>query len=134
MVTHCREVPYDELDTNDLLVAIENGYRLHRPPDCPEALFQIMSCCWSLHPHERPKFSEVNASLAAVENSLSTEHKPVSVVGPVQYENITLRGERLPSMHGRPQYENVDLVPAQPRHGSVVFPSDSRFGARNMHG
>ncbi len=127
----CQEVPYDELDTNDLLVAIEQGYRLHCPEGCPDHVYQdIMACCWSLEPHDRATFSQLTANLQRLlatlpQDDARTPRKPQSFRSKKNmYENYPSRYADNGGQNGahRQPYENVELQP-EPRKGSILLQS-----------
>ncbi|XP_056346091.1 ephrin type-A receptor 5 isoform X5 [Oenanthe melanoleuca] len=87
------ERPYWEMTNQDVIKAVEEGYRLPSPMDCPAALYQLMLDCWQKDRNSRPKFDEivsildklirnpsslktlVNASSRA--SNLLIEHSPV---------------------------------------------------------
>ena len=39
-----------------VLEAVEAGYRMPKPTDCPDALYNIMLECWHHDPETRPTF------------------------------------------------------------------------------
>uniref|UniRef100_A0A8C9TKM9 receptor protein-tyrosine kinase n=1 Tax=Scleropages formosus TaxID=113540 RepID=A0A8C9TKM9_SCLFO len=53
------ERPYWDMSNQDVIKAIEEGYRLPPPMDCPVALHQLMLDCWQKDRGERPKFSQI---------------------------------------------------------------------------
>ncbi|KAB5579830.1 hypothetical protein PHYPO_G00199470 [Pangasianodon hypophthalmus] len=53
------ERPYWEMSNQDVIKAIEEGYRLPPPMDCPVSLHQLMLDCWQKERAERPKFSQI---------------------------------------------------------------------------
>ncbi|KAF4089610.1 hypothetical protein AMELA_G00068210 [Ameiurus melas] len=53
------ERPYWEMSNQDVIKAIEEGYRLPPPMDCPVSLHQLMLDCWQKERSERPKFSQI---------------------------------------------------------------------------
>uniref|UniRef100_A0A8D1ZHJ2 SAM domain-containing protein n=1 Tax=Sus scrofa TaxID=9823 RepID=A0A8D1ZHJ2_PIG len=42
-----------------VIKAVEEGYRLPSPMDCPAALYQLMLDCWQKDRNSRPKFDEI---------------------------------------------------------------------------
>ena len=38
---------------------LENGHRLAMPELCPDLVFDLMTQCWHLEPHQRPTFKEL---------------------------------------------------------------------------
>ncbi|KAK3560743.1 hypothetical protein QTP86_016553 [Hemibagrus guttatus] len=53
------ERPYWDMSNQDVIKAIEEGYRLPAPMECPVALHQLMLECWQRERSERPKFSQI---------------------------------------------------------------------------
>lgn len=47
------------LCVSQVIKAIEEGYRLPPPMDCPVSLHQLMLDCWQKERAERPKFSQI---------------------------------------------------------------------------
>ncbi|MGH0128883.1 UNVERIFIED_CONTAM: hypothetical protein FKN15_062934 [Acipenser sinensis] len=45
--------------TTKVIKAVEEGYRLPGPMDCPAALYQLMMDCWQKDRNSRPKFEEI---------------------------------------------------------------------------
>ncbi|MEJ1274709.1 hypothetical protein NN561_005597 [Cricetulus griseus] len=45
--------------TTRVIKAVEEGYRLPSPMDCPAALYQLMLDCWQKDRNSRPKFDEI---------------------------------------------------------------------------
>uniref|UniRef100_A0A3P8TUA3 receptor protein-tyrosine kinase n=1 Tax=Amphiprion percula TaxID=161767 RepID=A0A3P8TUA3_AMPPE len=53
------ERPYWDMNNQDVIKAIEEGYRLPAPMDCPVVLHQLMLDCWERERAERPTFSQI---------------------------------------------------------------------------
>ncbi|XP_030198575.1 ephrin type-A receptor 6 [Gadus morhua] len=53
------ERPYWEMSNQDVILSIEEGYRLPAPMGCPVALHQLMLHCWQKERSHRPKFEDV---------------------------------------------------------------------------
>ncbi|KAM6970292.1 ephrin type-A receptor 6-like [Aplochiton taeniatus] len=53
------ERPYWEMSNQDVILSIEEGYRLPAPMGCPVALHQLMLHCWQKERSQRPKFADV---------------------------------------------------------------------------
>ncbi|KAB0365429.1 hypothetical protein FD754_009585 [Muntiacus muntjak] len=53
------ERPYWDMSNQDVIKAIEEGYRLPPPMDCPIALHQLMLDCWQKERSDRPKFGQI---------------------------------------------------------------------------
>ncbi|XP_062813905.1 ephrin type-A receptor 5 isoform X6 [Anolis carolinensis] len=57
------ERPYWEMTNQDVIKAVEEGYRLPSPMDCPATLYQLMLDCWQKERNSRPKFDEIVCTL-----------------------------------------------------------------------
>uniref|UniRef100_A0A672ISI3 receptor protein-tyrosine kinase n=1 Tax=Salarias fasciatus TaxID=181472 RepID=A0A672ISI3_SALFA len=53
------ERPYWDMNNQDVMKAVEEGYRLPAPMDCPVVLHQLMLDCWERERAERPTFSQI---------------------------------------------------------------------------
>ncbi|XP_028846092.1 ephrin type-A receptor 6-like isoform X1 [Denticeps clupeoides] len=53
------ERPYWEMSNQDVILSIEEGYRLPAPMGCPVALHQLMLHCWQKERNHRPKFTDI---------------------------------------------------------------------------
>nr|XP_046259756.1 ephrin type-A receptor 6-like isoform X2 [Scatophagus argus]XP_046259757.1 ephrin type-A receptor 6-like isoform X2 [Scatophagus argus] len=53
------ERPYWEMSNQDVILSIEEGYRLPAPMGCPVVLHQLMLHCWQKERSHRPKFTDV---------------------------------------------------------------------------
>uniref|UniRef100_A0A6I8SVK8 Ephrin type-A receptor 6 n=1 Tax=Xenopus tropicalis TaxID=8364 RepID=A0A6I8SVK8_XENTR len=53
------ERPYWEMSNQDVILSIEEGYRLPAPMGCPVSLHQLMLHCWQKDRNIRPKFSDI---------------------------------------------------------------------------
>lgn len=64
-----RKVPYEDSDASNQAVVVQwikEGEHDEIPNDCPAAVKQIMTCCWSLQPEQRPQLPEVIEELKKV--------------------------------------------------------------------
>ncbi|ESO07387.1 hypothetical protein HELRODRAFT_191164 [Helobdella robusta] len=57
------QLPYQHLDTCDLLTYLREGYRLPRPQNCPNNLYLLLCECWTADPCSRPLASTLQTSL-----------------------------------------------------------------------
>ncbi|NXP58060.1 EPHA2 protein, partial [Chloropsis cyanopogon] len=53
------ERPYWELSNHEVMKAINEGFRLPAPLDCPSAIYQLMMQCWKQERCRRPKFPDI---------------------------------------------------------------------------
>ncbi|GFO42406.1 ephrin type-a receptor 4 [Plakobranchus ocellatus] len=57
------ERPYYNWSNQDVIKAVEKGYRLPPPMDCPEAIHQLMLDCWQKERSHRPKLTQIVKTL-----------------------------------------------------------------------
>nr|XP_040060189.1 ephrin type-A receptor 6-like [Gasterosteus aculeatus aculeatus] len=53
------ERPYWEMSNQDVILSIDEGYRLPAPMGCPVTLHQLMLHCWQKESNQRPRFNTV---------------------------------------------------------------------------
>uniref|UniRef100_A0A8C8DXZ7 Ephrin type-A receptor 10 n=1 Tax=Oryzias sinensis TaxID=183150 RepID=A0A8C8DXZ7_9TELE len=58
------ERPYWDMGNQDVIKAIEDGFRLPAPLNCPPHLHQLMLDCWQKERAERPSFSQIHSALS----------------------------------------------------------------------
>uniref|UniRef100_A0A3Q1DEL3 receptor protein-tyrosine kinase n=1 Tax=Amphiprion ocellaris TaxID=80972 RepID=A0A3Q1DEL3_AMPOC len=58
------ERPYWDMGNQDVIKAIEDGFRLPAPVNCPPHLHQLMLDCWQKDRTERPSFSQIHSALS----------------------------------------------------------------------
>uniref|UniRef100_A0A674DLL4 Ephrin type-A receptor 10 n=1 Tax=Salmo trutta TaxID=8032 RepID=A0A674DLL4_SALTR len=58
------ERPYWDMGNQDVIKAIEDGFRLPAPMNCPPHLHQLMLDCWQKERTERPTFSQIHSALS----------------------------------------------------------------------
>ena len=49
-------IPYPGISNIHVLEAVERGYRMPPPQNCPDLLYEIMTECWKRNPESRPTF------------------------------------------------------------------------------
>jgi hypothetical protein len=55
-----------DIPDGELLLALENGKRLHCPDDCPLQVYQLMLSCWNSDSHLRPTFTQLKHSIEEI--------------------------------------------------------------------
>ncbi|XP_045853214.1 ephrin type-A receptor 10 isoform X5 [Meles meles] len=58
------ERPYWDMSGQDVIKAVEDGFRLPPPRNCPTPLHRLMLDCWQKDPSERPRFSQIHSLLS----------------------------------------------------------------------
>ena len=54
---------YPGMNKRQVLEAVERGYRMPPPDNCPDALYNIMLSCWKREPDNRPTFEHLKYQL-----------------------------------------------------------------------
>ncbi|XP_062982887.1 ephrin type-A receptor 6 isoform X2 [Elgaria multicarinata webbii] len=74
------ERPYWEMSNQDVILSIEEGYRLPAPMGCPASLHQLMLHCWQKERNHRPKFTDIVSFLDKLIRNPSSLHTLVEDV------------------------------------------------------
>ncbi|KAI4477038.1 hypothetical protein M0804_013039 [Polistes exclamans] len=61
--------PYPGVPTSNILKLLKTGYRMEKPPNCGENLYNIMYSCWHIRPQSRPTFTELKNDLDMLLNN-----------------------------------------------------------------
>lgn len=52
-------VPYPNIDNNQIMHYVSNGGRLPKPDNCSKGFYELMLACWRHEPSNRPSFKEL---------------------------------------------------------------------------
>uniref|UniRef100_A0A672FHB6 Tyrosine-protein kinase n=1 Tax=Salarias fasciatus TaxID=181472 RepID=A0A672FHB6_SALFA len=55
IVTYGR-IPYPGMSNPEVIQNLEQGYRMPKPENCPDGLYNVMCMCWQENPEDRPTF------------------------------------------------------------------------------
>ncbi|RMB91270.1 hypothetical protein DUI87_32409 [Hirundo rustica rustica] len=72
------ERPYWDMSHQDVMKAVEDGFRLPAPANCQPPLHQLMLSCWQKDRSQRPKFSQIHDALSKLAQSLEPPKCPSS--------------------------------------------------------
>ncbi|NXD29044.1 EPHAA protein, partial [Spelaeornis formosus] len=72
------ERPYWDMSHQDVIKAVEDGFRLPAPANCQPPLHQLMLNCWQKDRSQRPKFSQIHSALSKLVQSLEPPECPSS--------------------------------------------------------
>nr|WIM36848.1 LCK proto-oncogene, Src family tyrosine kinase [Ogcocephalus cubifrons] len=62
IVTYGR-IPYPGMSNPEVIQNLEQNYRMPKPENCPEGLYNIMCLCWRENPDDRPTFEYLRSVL-----------------------------------------------------------------------
>ena len=62
IITNC-DVPYPGMTNEQVIEALQQGYRMPCPMGCPDKLYEIMLHCWREEPEKRPTFETLQWQL-----------------------------------------------------------------------
>ncbi|XP_054755673.2 fibroblast growth factor receptor 2-like [Lytechinus pictus] len=52
-------IPYPGMDGREIITKLQEGYRMPKPDQCPDDIYDIMRACWHASPSERPTFTAI---------------------------------------------------------------------------
>lgn len=55
--------PYPSIPLKDLYGLLNEGYRMEKPENCSDKIYQIMLSCWHPNPNSRPSFTQLKHAL-----------------------------------------------------------------------
>ncbi|TDG98662.1 hypothetical protein EPR50_G00202520 [Perca flavescens] len=62
IVTYGR-IPYPGMSNPEVIQNLEKGYRMPKPENCPDGLYNVMCLCWRENPEDRPTFEYLTSVL-----------------------------------------------------------------------
>ncbi|XP_028995790.1 tyrosine-protein kinase Lck [Betta splendens] len=62
IVTYGR-IPYPGMSNPEVIQNLERGYRMPKPENCPDGLYNVMTLCWRESPEDRPTFEYLRSVL-----------------------------------------------------------------------
>ncbi|XP_040044278.1 ephrin type-A receptor 10 isoform X5 [Gasterosteus aculeatus] len=98
------ERPYWDMGNQDVIKAIEDGFRLPAPVNCPPHLHQLMLDCWQKERTERPSFSQIHSALSKSIRSPDGIGSSTLARRTLQSSSITIAERPLPSF---PSFNSV---------------------------
>uniref|UniRef100_A0A674DS33 Tyrosine-protein kinase n=1 Tax=Salmo trutta TaxID=8032 RepID=A0A674DS33_SALTR len=57
------KIPYPGMSNGEVMTSVQRGYRMPRPENCPNELYDIMTSCWKSKPDDRPTFDYIQSVL-----------------------------------------------------------------------
>ncbi|XP_036300219.1 ephrin type-A receptor 2 isoform X2 [Pipistrellus kuhlii] len=99
------ERPYWELSNHEVMKAINEGFRLPTPMECPSAIYQLMMQCWLQERARRPKFADIVSIL----DKLIRAPDSLKTLADFDPRDIKKIGVRLPGHQKRIAYSLLTL-------------------------
>ncbi|XP_049911448.1 tyrosine-protein kinase receptor Tie-1 isoform X1 [Epinephelus moara] len=78
--------PYCGMTCAELYEKLPQGYRMEKPKNCDDEVYELMKQCWRDRPYERPPFSQISVQL----NRMQEARK--AYVNMALFENFTYAG------------------------------------------
>jgi len=66
------DMPYKGWNNKKVTEEVSNGYRLHKPPTCPDEVYKIMIECWNKNVKRRITFPKINQALVETWKDISS--------------------------------------------------------------
>ncbi|KAI8782127.1 fibroblast growth factor receptor 2, partial [Biomphalaria glabrata] len=121
--------PYPQVTTEQLRELHEYGYRMSKPPACPDQLYRIMRACWRGDPRQRPSFRQLEETLDQLiqqtrnmeyidlnEHGLKTSN-PLPLLPEDMNDQVTSL-DHIYRLKKQSLYQNRSTVPESPELGS----------------
>ena len=64
-------IPYAEQSNEEVMAYVDQGYRLPRPPECPEQLYELMLAMWHPAPEQRPPMQFLTSRIGVIRSNLT---------------------------------------------------------------
>uniref|UniRef100_UPI00398ED89B tyrosine-protein kinase receptor UFO n=1 Tax=Pristiophorus japonicus TaxID=55135 RepID=UPI00398ED89B len=74
------QTPYPGVENSEIYDYLRQGNRLKQPPDCLDALYELMYYCWQLNPRERPTFQIICCQLEKILEDLPLASDPEEIL------------------------------------------------------
>ncbi|XP_069765018.1 tyrosine-protein kinase receptor UFO-like [Narcine bancroftii] len=74
------QTPYPGVENSEIYDYLQQGNRLKQPPDCLDALYELMYYCWQLNPRERPTFEIICCQLEKILEDLPAPEDPEEIL------------------------------------------------------
>ncbi|XP_038626869.1 megakaryocyte-associated tyrosine-protein kinase isoform X1 [Tachyglossus aculeatus] len=68
--------PYPKMSLKEVSEAVEKGYRMDPPENCPPTVYALMNSCWEAEPAKRPTFKKLGEKLTKELRNTASEAGP----------------------------------------------------------
>ncbi|XP_013396279.1 uncharacterized protein LOC106163283 isoform X2 [Lingula anatina] len=65
--------PYPTIANKDLLKELQNGYRMEKPDNCTDELYDVMMLCWQEDMARRPSFTQLRNTIEQMMESMCSD-------------------------------------------------------------
>lgn len=91
------ERPYNKMTNEQTLKAVQSGYRMPQPSNCPQGLYELMSKCWQTEPHDRLSFDAIESQLEEFHTSKCFNDRAYIRI-PMSEQTMALQKHRLAAL------------------------------------
>ncbi|XP_038066666.1 angiopoietin-1 receptor-like [Patiria miniata] len=81
--------PYPGIESKSLAERLLDGYRMPKPDNCADAIYDVMLKCWQEQPSNRPSFTK----LVEILEEMNCNPDANDYLSPTVYENFTIKPE-----------------------------------------
>uniref|UniRef100_A0A1A8C5X7 Tyrosine-protein kinase receptor Tie-1 n=3 Tax=Nothobranchius TaxID=28779 RepID=A0A1A8C5X7_NOTKA len=78
--------PYCGMTCAELYEKLPQGYRMEKPKNCDDEIYELMKQCWRDRPYERPPFSQISVQVSRMQEARK------AYVNMALFENFTYAG------------------------------------------
>uniref|UniRef100_A0A674MW75 Tyrosine-protein kinase receptor Tie-1 n=1 Tax=Takifugu rubripes TaxID=31033 RepID=A0A674MW75_TAKRU len=78
--------PYCGMTCAELYEKLPQGFRMEKPKNCDDEVYELMKLCWRDRPYERPPFSQISVQLSRMQEARK------AYVNMALFENFTYAG------------------------------------------
>uniref|UniRef100_A0A1I8Q325 Tyrosine-protein kinase n=1 Tax=Stomoxys calcitrans TaxID=35570 RepID=A0A1I8Q325_STOCA len=81
-------IPYPGMTNAEVLSRIKQGYRMEKPSNCDQQLYEIMLECWHREPMRRPTFETLQWKLEDFKTTDQGNDRYIAIPNTLKYKNI----------------------------------------------
>ncbi|KAF5404191.1 Tyrosine-protein kinase [Paragonimus heterotremus] len=75
------QVPFPSMDNAETLQQVDRGYRMPRPSNCPQPVYEVMLKTWDSNPEQRPTFESLCVYFEDYFSNAERSYRPADVMG-----------------------------------------------------
>ncbi|XP_038053520.1 angiopoietin-1 receptor-like [Patiria miniata] len=85
--------PYENITTKDLMSRLEIGYRMAKPSNCDDEIYNLMLMCWQVDPAKRPSFNQLVTRLTSMADNPNEQTYMRMLPKTEEYMHMMIRPE-----------------------------------------